>query len=392
MHTGRSTDVIEPGAVLGVLGGGQLGRMFALAAAPRGYRVHVYTDDPDACASHVAWKTTVADYRDLDRVRDWAKSVAAVTFEFENIPIETARAAAEHAICRPGPHVLEVAQHRYREKSTLADAGLPVTPFRRVTSAEELAAAMAEIGPAGVLKTAMSGYDGKGQIRIAGGDDAAAKWAELGTGEAVFEKLIEFDRELSVIGVRGADGDFTAYEPAENCHRDHILDTSLVGDVLEPAKARDATEIARVACETLDVTGLLCVELFEAEDGRLLINEVAPRPHNSGHWTIEGSWTSQFEQQMRTLCRWPAGPTGLRHPTACMINLLGDLWERGEPAWHALGSEQIYLHLYGKAEPRPGRKMGHVTGVALRRDPELLRVLRESCHKLAAAELFNGVT
>ncbi|MEM1060851.1 MAG: 5-(carboxyamino)imidazole ribonucleotide synthase [Planctomycetota bacterium] len=360
----RETEVIEPGAVLGVLGGGQLGRMFALAAAPRGYRVHVYTDGEDSPASQVAWRTTVGDYRDLDRVRDWAKSVAAVTFEFENIPIETARAAAEHAICRPGPDVLEIAQHRYREKSTLEKAGLPVTPFRRVTSAEELATARADIGPAGVLKTAMSGYDGKGQIRIAEGEDAAAKWAELGTDEAVFETLIEFEREVSVIGVRSADGVFAAFEPAENTHANHVLDTSRVGSALSAEKTRAVTEVVRATCETLDAVGVLCVEFFQTSDGRFLINEFAPRPHNSGHWSIEASDTSQFEQQARTLVGLPPGSVGTR--PSVTANLLGDLWEGGAPAWAPLLEDPaVSLHLYGKASAQPGRKMGHftVTGV-----------------------------
>ncbi|MEM9703135.1 MAG: ATP-grasp domain-containing protein, partial [Planctomycetota bacterium] len=270
----------------------------------------------------------------------------------------------EHAICRPGPDVLEIAQHRYREKSTLEKAGLPVTPFRRVTSAEELATAMAEIGPAGVLKTAMSGYDGKGQIRIAEGDDAAGKWAELGTDEAVFERLIEFEREVSVIGVRSADGVFVAFEPAENTHAKHVLDTSRVGSTLSAEKTRAVTEVVRATCETLDAVGVLCVEFFQTSDGRFLINEFAPRPHNSGHWSIEASDTSQFEQQARTLVGLPPGSVGTR--PAVTANLLGDLWEGGAAAWAPLLEDPaVSLHLYGKASAQSGRKMGHftVTGV-----------------------------
>lgn len=355
---------ILPGAAIGVLGSGQLGRMFAIAARRMGYRVHTYSPDSDTPTGQVADKEVQQPYDDLDAVRDFAKQVAVVTFEFENVPAATAAAAAEMAPVRPGGNVLHVAQHRLREKTFLTKAGFPVTPFRAVRSTAELSAALAELGCPAVLKTADSGYDGKGQRRIEGPGEAAAAWDSLRTGEAVLEAFVAFEREVSVVAARGLDGSFVAYPPIENSHANHILDVSTCPATLSPQQARDAAEIARGVLEALDVVGVLCVEFFMTTDGRLLINELAPRPHNSGHLTIDAALTCQFEQQLRAICGLPLGAPDLLRPAA-MANLLGDLWEGGEPDWAAACAlPDIKLHLYGKVRALPGRKMGHLTALA----------------------------
>lgn len=355
---------ILPGSTVGVLGSGQLGRMFTIAARRMGYRVITFSPDTDTPTGQVADEEIVAAYEDLDRVRDFARRVDVVTFEFENVPAATAAAAAEHAPVRPGGQVLHITQHRLREKTFLATNGFPVVPFRRVDSAEALAGAMREIGPAGVLKTAGFGYDGKGQVKLNADTDLPAAWNTLKTQEAVLEAFIDFEREVSVVAARGADGSFAHWGVVENQHRNHILDLTIAPADLPPAVQEEAVRIARDVLEALKVVGVLCVEFFLQRDGRLLINELAPRPHNSGHFTFDASETSQFEQQLRAVCGLPLGRTTLLRPAA-MANLLGDLWADGEPNWAAaLARPGVKLHLYGKASARPGRKMGHLTAMA----------------------------
>ncbi len=370
MSARRSAPVL-PGATIGVLGSGQLGRMFAIAARRMGYRVHTFSPDYDTPTGQVADREVTAAYDDLDAVRGFARDVDLVTFEFENVPAATAEAAAEPAPVRPAGAVLHTTQNRLREKGFLAGAGFPVTPFAAVRSAADLPPALAALGLPAVLKTAGWGYDGKGQAVIRDGAEAAAAFGALGGGEAVLEAFVDFEREVSVVAARGPDGAAAEFAPIENRHRRHILDLSIAPAELPPRLAREAAEIARGILAALDVVGVLCVELFVTRDGRLLVNELAPRPHNSGHLTFDAAVTSQFEQQLRAICGLPLGGTGLLCPAA-MANLLGDLWEGGEPDWAAaLAHPAVKLHLYGKAAPRPGRKMGHLTALAPDRDAAL---------------------
>ncbi len=355
------TQPILPGATLGVLGSGQLGRMFALAARRLGYRVHVLSPDQDSPTGQIADVEIAASYDDLDAVARFAQEVSVVTFEFENVPARTAEVAARYAPVRPDYRVLHTTQNRLREKTTLADAGFPVTPFRAVRGAEELTAALEQLGRPAVLKTADWGYDGKGQLRVERHDDPATAWARLGAGEAILEAFIDFEQEVSVVAARGLDGSLALYGPIGNRHRNHILDLSVYPADTTPETSRRALEIARAVMETLDVVGVLCVEFFLTADGQLLINELAPRPHNSGHLTIDACVTCQFEQQVRAACGLPLGSDRLLAPAA-MANLLGDLWRSGTPHWSAaLAVPEVKLHLYGKRSALPGRKMGHLT-------------------------------
>lgn len=355
---------VLPGAAVGVLGSGQLGRMFAIAARRMGYRVHTFSPDADTPTGQVSDLEVIAPYDDLDAVRRFASGVSVVTFEFENVPAPTAAAAAEQAPVRPRGEVLHTTQHRIREKMFLAKIGLPHTPFRTVTTAHELNRAVADLGCPSILKTADFGYDGKGQVRVTSPDQAASAWASIGNVPAVLEAFIPFECEVSVVAARGADGNYTDWGVIENRHRNHILDLSIAPASVTPAVEKEAREIARAVLEALDVVGVLCVEFFVEPGGRLLINELAPRPHNSGHLTFDASLTSQFEQQLRAVCGLPLGSTELLRPAA-MANLLGDLWESGVPNWLACTAfPDVKLHLYGKLEPRKGRKMGHLTALA----------------------------
>lgn len=356
--------MIKPGAALGVLGGGQLGRMFAIAARRLGYRVHVLAPDDDTPTGQVADVEIRAGYDDLEAVGRFARGVAAVTFEFENVPAATAEAATRHALVRPAGNVLHTTQNRLREKSFLRAAGLPVTPFAAVRTGTDLDRAAAELGLPAVLKTAAWGYDGRGQFRMEQPADAAAAWAAVGGTESVLEAFVDFDCELSVVAVRGADGDYRDYAPVRNSHRNHILDISMTPTGLSPRVEQDARAIARAVLEQLDVVGVLCVEFFLTRSGELLINELAPRPHNSGHLTIDACGCCQFQHQVRAVCGLPLGDTTLLRPAA-MANLLGELWAAGEPDWAAaLRYSQVNLHLYGKSAARAGRKMGHLTALA----------------------------
>jgi len=352
---------ILPGATLGGLGSGQLGRMFAIAARRLGYRVHVFSPETNTPTGQVADLEVSADYLDLDRIAEFANGVDVVTFEFENVPAETTEICNRFCPVRPAGRVLFTSQNRLREKTFLRDAGLPVTPFVAVRSVAELTAGLQQSGVPAVLKTADWGYDGKGQIVIRSLDEAAAAWAALSVPQAILETFIDFDSELSVVGVRGIDGQFASYGPIGNSHSHHILDVSVCPARVSMSVAASAIEITRSVLEKLDVVGVLCVEFFLTTTGELLINETAPRPHNSGHLTIDAHVTCQFEQQVRTICGLPLGSTELRSPAA-MANLLGDVWEAGTPDWAtALGYPNLKLHLYGKQEARAGRKMGHLT-------------------------------
>jgi 5-(carboxyamino)imidazole ribonucleotide synthase len=364
-----------PGSTLGVFGSGQLGRMFAMAARRMGYGVHVFSPDRDTPAGQIADCEVVGDYEDAAAVERFCRGVDAVTFEFENVPAVVAEVAERVVPVRPGRNVLHVCQHRLREKGALRKAGLPVPEFAAVRSLAELEAAARSIGRPAVLKTASSGYDGKGQAKITAESDLASIWNELSTDEAIYEAFIGFEREVSVIGVRGVDGSTAFYGPIENEHSQHILDVSRCPADVPTSVKRDAIDIARAVLQALDVVGVLCVELFLKDDGTLLINELAPRPHNSGHLTIEAFATSQFEQQVRAVAGLPLGATEQLRPAA-MANLLGDVWQPNEPRWdRALGVPGVSLHLYGKAEAKPGRKMGHLTATAATTEEAVQRVI-----------------
>lgn len=371
---GNSTAIL-PGATVGVLGSGQLGRMFAIAARRMGYRVHTLSPDDDTPTGQVADLEIKASYHDLDAVRNFARGVSVVTFEFENVPADTAEAAAQFAPVRPAGSVLHITQNRLREKTFLRETGVPVAPFAAVRSLEELNAALQRIGTPAILKTAGWGYDGKGQARVENEASAAAAWKELDTTEAVLEGFIDFAAEASVVAARGLDGSFVAYPLVANHHVRHILDTTHTPAPWPPGLERTAHEIARGILEALDVVGVLCVEFFVTRTGELLVNELAPRPHNSGHFSFDACVTSQFEQQLRAICGLPLGSTELLRPAA-MANLLGDVWAGGEPDWAAaLALPDVKLHLYGKAAARPGRKMGHLTALANTADEALRLVL-----------------
>ena len=338
--------------------------MLALAAGRLGYRVHTYSPEGDSPTGHVADAEIVGSYDDVEALRRFADGVDVVTFEFENVPSASAAAIAERALVRPDGSVLHTTQHRGREKGFLSRAGLPVAPYALVDSLDDLRAALARLGVPAILKTASFGYDGKGQARIDRAEDALAAWDRLGRQPAVLEAFVDFERELSVVAARGIDGRIAHYGVIENTHARHILDVSVAPARVPPQVERDALGIARAALEALDVVGVLCVELFLTRDGRVLVNELAPRTHNSGHLTIDACATSQFEQQLRAVCGLPLGATDLVRPAA-MANLLGDLWQDGEPRWaDALARPGIRLHLYGKRDAKPGRKMGHLTALA----------------------------
>ena len=353
-----------PGATIGVMGGGQLGRMFAIAARRMGYCVHTFSPEKNGPAAQLSDWATTASYDDEAAVTGFAREIDVLTFEFENIPATTIEWVTRGHLVRPRGEVLLIAQDRLREKEFLAGAGFPVAPFRRVKSAADLRSALETVGRPSILKGAAFGYDGKGQQRIDPETDLNTIWSAREDAECVLERVIDFDKEISVIVARGSDGTTALFPVCENIHRHHILDLTLAPARISNRVAGVACELARAVAKRLDLVGLLAVEMFLQSDGELIINELAPRPHNSGHWTIEGSVTSQFEQQMRAVCGLPLGGTDSLRPAA-MVNLLGDIWSRGEPDWAAaLAEPNVHLHLYGKHEPRPGRKMGHLTALA----------------------------
>lgn len=337
--------------------------MLALAARRMGYRVHTLGPDKDSPTGQVADREIIAAYDDLEAVAELARGVDVVTFEFENVSADAARAAAQYAPVRPDGSVLHTTQHRLREKTFLSQNGFPIAPFRAIRSRADLAG---DDDTPAVLKTAGFGYDGKGQRVIRTPEEADAAWDALGAQECIREALIDFAFEVSVVAARGLDGEFFHYGVVRNEHARHILDvTTAPAPDVPPEMAKEAVEIAQGILEALGVVGVLCVEMFVTKEGKLLVNELAPRPHNSGHWTIEGCAASQFENQLRAVCGLPLGSPQMRRPGAAMANLLGDLWENGTPDWSAaLAMPQVHLHLYGKAEARPGRKMGHLTALA----------------------------
>ncbi|HEX8248046.1 MAG TPA: 5-(carboxyamino)imidazole ribonucleotide synthase [Pyrinomonadaceae bacterium] len=355
---------ILPGSTIGVFGSGQLGRMFAVEARKMGYRVHTFSPDSDTPTGQVADFETSADYEDLDKVREFAEAVDVVTFEFENVPSKTVEVAAQFAEVHPKGEILHTTQNRLREKKFLSRNGFPVTPFRHIKTAEDLRNAAREIGVPAILKTAGFGYDGKGQTKIKAFEEIENAFANLKNQEAVLEAFVEFEKEISVVCARDRRGNFAHYGVIENEHASHILDVSFAPALVSEKIYKEAVEIARVVAETLDYVGTLCVEFFLSRDEKLVINELAPRPHNSGHLTFDACVTSQFEQQLRAVCGLPLGSTAFYKPAA-MANLLGDIWQSGEPNWaRSLEFPQLKLHLYGKAEPRGGRKMGHLTALA----------------------------
>lgn len=355
--------IIEPGSVLGVLGSGQLGRMFTIAARRLGYRVHVLSPDDDTPTGQVADVEQRADYLDLERVVQFVQQVQVVTFEFENVPFETTEICERYVPVRPSGHVLYISQNRCREKEFLRRAGLPVTPFQTVQSLNELESALRTLGTPAVLKTADWGYDGKGQRLIRTREEATSAWHALQTSSAVVERFLALEAELSVVGARDQHGRCVFYGPIWNEHRQHILDISVCPGPFDPAIAQQALEMTRTVLEQMNVVGVMCIEFFLTRDGKLHINETAPRPHNSGHLTIDAHVTCQFEQQVRAICGLPLGSPRQVQPAA-MANLLGDLWQQGALNWSQMcAHNEVKLHLYGKRAPRPGRKMGHLTAL-----------------------------
>jgi 5-(carboxyamino)imidazole ribonucleotide synthase len=364
-----TTRTIEPGATIGILGSGQLGRMLAYEARRMGYGVAVLSPDDDSPTEAVSDRAFVGDYRDPDLVDDFIEAVDVVTYEFENVPAETAERCASRVPTHPAPGVLAVASDRLLEKSRVRESGFDTTEFREIRSADDLATGLAELGPS-ILKTVRSGYDGKGQHALGADVDATAAWRAFGAELGILEKRVDFTKEISVVVARGADGHSVPFEPFENDHANHILDVTVCPARLDRATRDTAIEVGRGVADALGVVGVICVEMFVTADGRVLVNELAPRPHNSGHLTIDACRTSQFEQQLRAVCGQPLGDPSLREPAA-MANLLGDRWrldsETGSArlvGLHAIFSHpRARLHLYGKRQPRKGRKMGHLTVV-----------------------------
>lgn len=353
-----------PGSVVGILGGGQLGRMVILEGRKMGY--HFVTLDPaaDCPGSQVADRHIVKAYDDPEGAEALAEAADVIAYEFENVSVETVRRLEQKAVLPQGSRLLEVTQHRLREKEALVAGGLPVTPFRAATGPEEAKRAAEELGFPCVLKTATGGYDGKGQRLARSPDEAAAGWLELSAGgrEVIMEQFVPFYKELSVVVARGSQGEKASYPVAENIHRNHILHQTIAPAPVDSQIARQAERLALDAAEHLGVVGLIAVEMFLLEDGRLLINELAPRPHNSGHYTYDACATSQFEQFLRAICGLPLGSPRLFTP-AVMVNVLGQHLPKLMEKIPSLPPE-VKVHLYGKREARPGRKMGHVTVLA----------------------------
>jgi len=349
---------LPPNAVIGIVGGGQLGRMSALAAARLGYRCHILTPEADSPASQVSARTFQGDYEDPAALRAFAESVDVITFEFENVSAEGLDLLVSIRPVRPSPAILRISQDRVAEKTFLAEAGIAAAPWAAVADAAGLAAAVARIGLPAVIKTTRLGYDGKGQAMLRSASDIATAWRELTPKPLVLEGFIDFACEISVVVARGLDGRMSAFDPVQNHHRDHILDLTVAPAPIAPATARTATGTALAVAERLGLVGLLAVEMFVTREGGVLVNEIAPRPHNSGHWTIDACPASQFELHVRAVAGLPL-PDASRHSDAVMKNIVGP----AELAcWPAILAEPGLLpHLYGKAEARPGRKMGHVT-------------------------------
>jgi 5-(carboxyamino)imidazole ribonucleotide synthase len=370
-------DVFLPGTTIGILGSGQLGLMSAMAARSLGYRVAVYDATPDGPACSCADFSMAAPFGDREALRRFADQVDVLTVEFENIPVEALDFLESYVPVRPSSQVVRICQDRVLEKEFLRDNGFPVAPFRVITSARELGEGLQALGGPCILKTAVLGYDGKGQMRLSPGDDTKKAWAGLGVSRAVLEKRISFTSEASVICARSALGESRCFPVQENFHRDGILDMTIAPAALERFVAERAQEITAAIAARCGVLGLITAEFFVLGDGSLIVNELAPRPHNSGHHSLETSTTSQFAQHIRAVCGLPLGSVDMR-ASGVMLNLLGDLWEGGEPDWPLLLREPgLHLHLYGKREAKAGRKMGHFTllgaGAAVRDRAYFLR-------------------
>ncbi len=352
--------MILPDATLGVLGGGQLGRMFTLAAYSMGYRVVVLDPDPHSPAGLIADQHIKADYRDHAALQILGDECAAVTTEFENVPADSMEFLEKHCQVRPNAEAVRIAQDRIREKTFVQEHGLPTAPFAAIHEAQDIEEAMSGLNPPLFMKTASMGYDGKGQIQVNTPEEARAAFEQLGNSACVLEEMLELEREISVVLARSLSGLTAIYPVGENRHINGILDTTIVPANVDAAITETAIEMAVRLAETMNYCGVLAVEFFCTRQGDLLINEMATRPHNSGHFTVDACATSQFEQQVRMMCGLPPGDTQMLS-SVVMTNLLGDLWGKGEPAWqHVLNEPQAHLHLYGKRGARPGRKMGHI--------------------------------
>jgi 5-(carboxyamino)imidazole ribonucleotide synthase len=346
---------VSPGGTIGIVGGGQLGRMLAMAASRLGLKTCIYNDTADAPAFQVTQHAVVAPYDDLNRLADFAERCNAVTFEFENLPAHAIAHLAQRVWVAPGAHALAMTQDRLTEKSFVEKLGLKTAPFFEVSSDSQAREAYGKLSGNGILKTRRFGYDGKGQKKVASAGETAKAFESFAGAPAILEGFVDFSTEASVVAARGQDGQFAAYDPPENEHEHHILRRSTVPSRLTPAQVEDAKAIAQKIGDALDYVGVFAVELFVAANGDLLVNEIAPRVHNSGHWTIEACACSQFEQHIRAVAGWPLGDPR-RHADAVMENIIG----AEADAWEALAKSGA-LHLYGKTEARPGRKMGHVT-------------------------------
>lgn len=357
---------LPPGSRIGILGGGQLGRMLALAAAELGFDAHIYTPETDSPAARVAAGTLAAPYEDSASLSRFAASVDVVTFEFENVPVAALATCADQAPVRPGPRSLEWTQDRLVEKQFVNGLGLATAPFAPVGSPSELEEALVAIGAPAILKTRRFGYDGKGQARIAQAADAAAAYAALNGAPAILEGFVSFEREVSVVAARGADGDFAPFAVTENVHADGILRRSTAPAPVTPALTAEAVAAAQAIAAGLGHVGVLAVEFFVEPDGVLRVNEIAPRVHNSGHWTQDAGSVSQFEQHIRAVAGWPlVAPASPSRPVT-MLNLIGD----DAADWRRLAAQPAArLHLYGKRDQRPGRKMGHLTLINTQADP-----------------------
>jgi 5-(carboxyamino)imidazole ribonucleotide synthase len=354
-----SAPVLDPKATIGILGGGQLGRMLALAAARLGLNCHVFAPNPDSPAFEVVDRVTRADYTDTEALDRFAADVDVVTYEFENVPAETATFLAARVPVIPDPQILATTQDRLGEKVFVSKLGIPTAAYAAVSGPAELAAALTKIGRPAVLKTRRFGYDGKGQATIRNGSDPQTAWQDVGGQPCILEAHVPFEREVSVIAARGRNGDIECFEVTENEHREHILKISRVPAHVSGDTAREARRIAETIAQKFDYVGVLAVEMFVLGDGALLVNEIAPRVHNSGHWTLDGASVSQFEQHIRAVAGWPLGKP-IRHGRVEMVNLIGAEVDDFR-SWLTVPGAAV--HLYGKASVRPGRKMGHVTRV-----------------------------
>ncbi len=349
---------LPPNATIGLVGGGQLGRMSALAAARLGYRCHILTRERDSPAGQVSAHVTISDYQDPAALREFAAAVDVISFEFENVSAEGLDLLASLKPVRPAPGILRISQDRVIEKSFINGVGVPTAPWRAIATLDELHAAVAELGLPAVLKTTRLGYDGKGQRMLRRSDELAAGFGELAPKPLILEGFVDFAQEISVVIARGADGSLSAFDTVENRHCDHILDLTLAPARVPVGVVEQSQVIARTIATALDLVGLLAVEMFVDADGRVLVNEIAPRPHNSGHWTIDACPVSQFDLHIRSIAGLPL-PAAARHSDAVMKNLVGP---EETALWPAiLAAPGLIPHFYGKAEARPGRKMGHVT-------------------------------